>query len=216
VNGRIKIALLLGALAGPAFSGCALTQRSEAIPWQYFTPEGARAPELTSAPINGAATPGAPAARRPLCLGRVNAGTSLGTRIAYREGEHQMGYYDDRRWTEEPSRYVRRALERTLYQESGLQCTRDVTVPTLDVEVLGFEEQKLATSHAARVELRAVLRTRERVLFDENVQVVDPVVGGSFDDVVAALGRALEKASRDLTRRTTTALATDNGSKPAE
>jgi ABC-type uncharacterized transport system auxiliary subunit len=139
----------------------------------------------------------------------------LGKRIAYREGEHQIGYYEDHRWTEEPARYVHRALERTLYQENGFRCDRDAHAPTLDVEVLGFEELRSPSSHAARVDLRAVLRTRDGVLlFDEDVQAVDAVVGANFDDVVAAFGRALDRASRDLAGRTGVALTTEPGAKP--
>jgi cholesterol transport system auxiliary component len=199
-RGRKLALAVLAALGGAAASGCALTQRGESIPWQYFTPEQARAPELTSAQVD------TDSARPRLCVGRVSAGTSFGTRIAYREGEHQMGYYEGRRWTEEPARYVRRALERTLYQENGYQCSRDANTPTLDVEILGFEELRMQGSHEARVELRAELRTEHQVLFDEDVHAVDAVSGASFDQVVAAFGRALDQATRDLARRTGKAL----------
>jgi ABC-type uncharacterized transport system auxiliary subunit len=201
VKRKLTLALVVvAALGGASAPGCALTNRGESIPWQYFTPEQASAPSLTSARIE---TGGA---RPQVCLGRVSAGTSLGTRIAYREGEHQMGYYEDRRWTEEPTRYVRRALERTLYQEDGYQCDRGAKTPTLEVEVLGFEELRMAGRHEARVNVRAVLRTRERVLFDEDVEAVDAASGASFDGVVAAFGRALDRAARDLAGRTSNAL----------
>jgi ABC-type uncharacterized transport system auxiliary subunit len=125
-----------------------------------------------------------------------------------------MGYYEDRRWTEEPARYVHRALERALYQEDGFQCDRDARAPTLDVEVLGFEELSSPSNHAVRVDLRGVLRTRDgMLLFDQDVQAVEAVVGGSFDYIVAAFGRALDKASRDLARRTGSALTTKTGAK---
>jgi ABC-type uncharacterized transport system auxiliary subunit len=203
VNASRKLAALFSivALAGGGAPGCALTQRGASIPWQYFTPEQAGTAQLTSASVD---TNGS---HPQVCLGRVSAGTSLGKRIAYRESEHQMGYYEDRRWTEEPARYVHRSLERMLFQQHAFQCDHDAKAATLDVEVLGFEELKMGTTHAARIDVRAVLRTRERVIFDEDVRAVDPVAGATFDDVVTSFGRALDRVSGDLARRVGAALA---------
>jgi ABC-type transporter Mla maintaining outer membrane lipid asymmetry ATPase subunit MlaF len=90
----------------------------------------------------------------------------------------------------------------------------DVTFDVARGEVVAILGGSGSGSHAARVDLRAVLRTRVRVLFDVDVQAVDEVGGASFDDVVAAFGRALDKASRDLSRRTGSALTADTGAKP--
>ncbi|MDB4883515.1 MAG: hypothetical protein JWL95_2281, partial [Gemmatimonadetes bacterium] len=60
--------------------------------------------------------------------------------------------------------------------------------------------------HAALVSLRVVL-SNDRVLLDETVQVDDRVLGSSFDEVVAAMARALDGASGEVARRVGAALA---------
>jgi cholesterol transport system auxiliary component len=178
-------------------SGCALTSRGENIRWQYFTPEHVRpGTEVT----NVGAGP-------DLCIGRISSGAGLTRRIAHTNGGVEVGYYEDRRWTDEPENYVRRALERTLFQEHNLRCDRDTSAARLDVEVLRFEELRSPAGHAARVAVRVVLRTpEERAILDETIQVVDPVEGASFDAVVVATGRALDGASAEIARRTSAAL----------
>ncbi len=112
-------------------------------------------------------------------------------------GAYQVGYYESRRWTERPDLYVRRSLERTLFQEQGMG--EAANAPTLNVEVLRFEEVKTRALHAARVSLRLVLSS-DHVIFDQTIQTVDAVTGASFDDVVAAMGRALDAASDETAR----------------
>jgi cholesterol transport system auxiliary component len=182
----LTIALLLGLVPG-----CALTSRAEPVRWQFFTPERVQ-PRLESASVGSA--------HREVCLGRVTAGTDLGRRIAHGNGGHEVGYYEDRRWTEEPERYVRRALERALVEESSFPCEIEPSPSRLDVEVLKFEELRTPAGHAARVALRAVVTT-EDVILDETIQWVDIVHGSSFDDVVAAIGRALEQVSVRIAHR---------------
>jgi cholesterol transport system auxiliary component len=132
---------------------------------------------------------------------------NLETRIAFGDGAYQGGYYERRRWTERPELYVRRALERTICQEQGFRCNPDdADAPTLDIEVLKFQELKAAGSHQGVVALRIVLSTK-KVLVDDTVQVVVPVHGDRFDDVVAAIAVALDAASGDVARRVRTALA---------
>jgi hypothetical protein len=102
---------------------------------------------------------------------------------------------------------VRRALERVLCQQQGFRCEVSADAPTLDVEVLKFQEVKTDASHTALVSLRLVL-SADHVLVDDTVQKVDAVVGPTFDDVVAAISRALDAASEDVGRRIGSALAT--------
>lgn len=190
------------ALTAILASGCALTSRGDAIQWQYFTPERAR-PALESAKVT---------AGPEVCLERVTSSASSGRRIAHSDGGHRVGYYEDRRWTDDPEGYVRRALERTLFEEEGFRCDREASSSRLDVEVLGFEEVRTPASHAARVALRAVLATSaENTILDETIEVVEPVTGSTFDDVVEAFGRALDGACAEAARRTRAALASEVG-----
>jgi ABC-type uncharacterized transport system auxiliary subunit len=180
------IATVIFALA----SGCALTEKSKPLDVTFYTPECIR----TGVESHQAA-PG-PALR----LGRVASGTDLGERIVTRDGSYKVVYYDGRRWTERPQLYVQRALTRTLFEESGFHRALVGDVPTLDVEVLNFEEVTTPVQHAARITLRLILST-DRVLFEDTVAVSEPVTGAHFDDFVAAMARALGTVSDEVVRR---------------
>lgn len=191
----MRFAATLPVLAVALTGGCALTSRGQASEWHWFTPERVR-PQLTSAAVGTG-----PAVR----VRRITSGTDLGRRIVFGDGAYAVGFYEQRRWTEGPELYVRRALERTLCQEQGFRCDIDGNAPTLDVEVVKFQEVKTAHSHAALVSLRVVL-SNDRVLLDDTIQVEDRVSGSSFDEVVAAMARALDGASAEVARRVSAAL----------
>ena len=180
-----------------ALAGCALTQRSDPLEVTHYTLEHGRAPRLTS---------GHPGAGASLRLGRVSSDTSLGERIVFSDGTYQVRYYERRRWTERPEVYVRRAVTRALFDDGGLRRALGGDAPTLDIEVLSFEEVKTPTQHAAHVALRIVLST-DRVLLEDTVAVSEPVPHDDFDDVVAALARALDGISDEVTRRVGSALS---------
>lgn len=178
-----------------ALGGCALTSKSEAMDVRYFTPERV-------APVPGHAT--APAGTE-LRLGRVTSGPHLRERIAYREAGHEIGYYEDRRWTERPDAYVRRALERRLFEESGFRRVLGGPAPALEVEVLAFDELRSPNGTvAAHVSLRMVV-VQDRVVLREDTLAVDvPVARATsqgVDDVVAALSSALDLAAAQVSAR---------------
>src|SRR4051794_38545045 len=50
----------------------------------------------------------------PLYLGRVGSSSYLRERVVFRDPDHKVGFYEDRRWTERPEAYVQRARERRL------------------------------------------------------------------------------------------------------
>ena len=113
MNGRGALTVVA---AAASLSGCALTSRTEPSPWQYYTPERVEpAREATS--VRGTT--------RNVCIGRVTAGTGLGRAIAYGDGAYEAGYYEDRRWTEEPERYVDGQLDRC-HVRAPAQVRRDV------------------------------------------------------------------------------------------
>jgi cholesterol transport system auxiliary component len=135
-----------------------------------------------------------------LHIRRVSATTDLATRIAFGDGAYEVGYYEQRRWTESPDLYVRRALDRALCQERAFRCDGEGDAALLEVDVLRFQEVKTEKAHSALVSLRVVLTT-DRPLLDDTIQVVEPVDGTSFDDVVAAIGRALDEAADRVANR---------------
>jgi cholesterol transport system auxiliary component len=134
-----------------------------------------------------------------LRLARVAAGTDLGRRIAYGDGMYQVGYYEARRWTERPEAYVRRALGRALFEAGPFKRALSPSAPSLDVEVLQFQEIRTPGAPAARVALRMVLST-ETVLVERTVAVSEPFPGEPFDTFVAAMSVALERVSAEVAR----------------
>lgn len=190
-------------LAALAACGCALTSKAEVADVRYFTPERS-APTLTSAHQDVQAT-----ASLELRLGKVTSGPHLRERIAYREPGHEIGYYEDRRWTERPDVYVRRALERRLFEEGGFRRVLGGPVPVLDVEVIAFDEVRDGRGRAARVSLRMVL-SQDRVVVREDTLSIDVPVAVTkdrgVDEVVAALSTALDFATAQVATRARVAL----------
>ena len=136
-------------------------------------------------------------------LGRVTSGSNLRERIAFRDDAFELGYYEDRRWTERPETFVRRELGRTLFEDRGFKRALSGDAPTLDVEVIAFDELKLATGHGVRVQLKVMLMGDHDMIAEETLTVDRPVAGGKnakFEDVVVAMASALEGAC-DESRR---------------
>ena len=92
-----------------AVPGCALTSKADPLEIRYFTP--AEAPARP-------ATPAGDGAR--LRLGRLSASDHLRQRIVVRTSAVELAALEDRRWTEKPEDYLRRALARSLFEEAGL------------------------------------------------------------------------------------------------
>jgi cholesterol transport system auxiliary component len=175
--------------------GCALLSHGPTVDVRWFTPELAYAPAGHAEMQSG----------RELCLGRVTFGSAMGPRIAVGDGLYEVGYYDDRRWTERPEHYVRRALDRVLFE--GGRFRRALTgAPLLDVDLLEFEEVKAPTVHAARVALHVVLST-DRVLLERTITVSEPAAG-TFETFVAAMAMALQASTTEVARSVGEALDT--------
>jgi len=174
--------------------GCALMSRGKSVETHWYTPDQARESLGVTEPQGGC----------PLRFGRVTSGADLGKRIAFGDGAHRVGYYEDLRWTEHPDQYVRRALETTLFEGGVFRRTTAGPAPTLDVELLDFEEIKSPTGHAAHVAVRVALAT-DTDQFERTVVVSQPVAGTRFDDFVAAMGRALQETANEVARVTSAA-----------
>ena len=190
-----------------ALSGCALTSKAAIVQIRHFSPERVR-PHLTSeAPGATAAT--APDASLDLRLGRVTSGGHLHERIAFRDAAYELGYYEELRWTERPETFVRRALGRALFEEHGLHRVVSGDAPTLEVEVIAFDELRLPAGRAARVQLKLILIADRGVLYEETITIDRPVssANGRIEDVVAAMADALDAAADRVTAKVRTALA---------
>jgi cholesterol transport system auxiliary component len=125
-------------------------------------------------------------------LGRVEGWSHLRERMAVRNSARELFYYEDRRWTEKPEIYLRRALSRTLFEERGMIESLGGRAVTLDVELTAFEEME--QPHRARVQVLLVLRDDRTGLFEETITVEEPVVRAGEADQARAVVDALSLA----------------------
>jgi hypothetical protein len=95
---------------------------------------------------------------------------------------------------------LRRALERVLFEVQGCGRVVSGSAPTLDAELLAFEEefgQKRGAPHLARVRVRILLNAERSVLLDDTLEATRVVRAGSeelhFDQVVQAIAAALDE-----------------------
>jgi cholesterol transport system auxiliary component len=163
-----------------ALSGCALFSKSEPMEIRYFSPE--------IAPRGAAAAPDASAPR--IRLGRVRAGEHLEERMAFRSSEEEIAFHEGLRWTERPEEYVRRALASALYEQRGFTQAISGAAPTVDVELLAFEEVR-GERPVARIEARVVLHDGRNVRFEQTLRVEEP---REKEDSPSAGARAASRA----------------------
>jgi len=170
--------------------GCALTSKADAISPRYFSPQAQRS---TSSPKAATAY--------ELRLGAVTSAAHLDDRIAYRVGRSEMGFYEDQRWTENPEAYLRRALERDLFEERGLARIVTGTAPILDVELTAFEELRGKPTRA-RVTLTFMLRDDRRSFAGRTLELERTVTTQAGSDaaeqLAGTLSDALDAAVREL------------------
>lgn len=148
------LTLLLGTALG-----CALTSKSDPMMPRYFSPDESRGRgRVAAASAVGEREPETQAIE--LRLGRVTAASYLGERIVFRDSNYELGYYEERRWTERPEAYLRRAVARALFEDRSLRRLVSGAGPTLDIEL----------SELAELRSPPVVRVRATyVLYDERV-----------------------------------------------
>lgn len=158
---------------------CALTSKADALSPRYFNPQ--LASRMSSA-----------AAAQPfeLRLGQVSSASHLDERISYRISAAEVGFYDDRRWTEIPEAFLRRALERELFEERRLTRVVSGLAPVLDVELTSFEEVR-ANPAKARISLTFSLRDERRSLVERSLELEQPVGEQDRSDAAQVLAQAL-------------------------
>jgi cholesterol transport system auxiliary component len=159
---------------------CALTSKAEALSPRYFNPQLAAAAERSQA----AAQP------FELRLGQVSSASHLDERISYRISAAEVGFYEDRRWTEIPEAFLRRALERELFEERRLSRVVSGVAPVLDVELTALEEVR-GNPSKARVTLTFSLRDERRSLLERSVELEQPVSEQAGADPAQRLAQAL-------------------------
>jgi cholesterol transport system auxiliary component len=174
---------LVVCFSAAALTGCALLGKSEPSVPHYFTPELDGSPAVPRAP------PGL-----QLRLGRVEGWSHLRERMVARSAAGELSYSDDRRWTERPEVYLRRALSRALFEERGLVEALSGRAITLEVELIAFEE--VERPHVVRMQARLALRDDRLILFQETVTVEQPVAPSEGAGQARALVEAFSSVLR--------------------
>jgi len=199
LGSRLIAALTVGLLS----SGCALLTKAEPLSPRYFSAEPSNI-----GPTSGASLPAAERASsgagHELKLGRVTSASFLGERLVFRDSPYELGFYEDRRWTEKPEAYFRRALSRALYEQGGFRRVVSGAGPTLDCELVELTELK-APAHLARARANFVLYDSRSVRTEATVTVELPIAQGKETAApgasVAALALALTNAVDQIVRR---------------
>jgi cholesterol transport system auxiliary component len=172
-----------------AAAGCALTSKSDPLLPRYFSPE--RHGEVAGPARASTKPPG------ELKLGRIEGASHLDERLVFRDSPNELGYYAERRWTEEPDEYLKRRLTRVLFEQRGVRHVVGGAAATLDVHLDAFEEVR-APKRVARVQVKVTLRDARLVLWEETLTIEQPIGapknGDVADAVVTALGESLRIA----------------------
>jgi cholesterol transport system auxiliary component len=178
------LALLAPGLLAVLYGGCALTSKADAQAPRFFSLETrAPAPELPEP----AGTP------LELRLGQVDAAAHLEERIAYRLRGTELAYYDDRRWTEEPEQYLRRALERELFERRHIRRVVSGAGATLDVELTAFEELRGPPARV-RLALSYTLHDARQSSLERSLVIERPLSTADDPDVTQRVAVALTSA----------------------
>jgi cholesterol transport system auxiliary component len=189
----IYVAVALSSLS------CGVMTKGEALSIRYFTPTAA---SVQTKPEH------APTAPLELRVGSLRAAAHLEERMAYRPSAAELGYLEDRRWTEPPEEFLRRALDAALFESRRIVRVYTDAAPSLDLELASFEELRYGEPRV-RVVLSAVLRDQKRSLFEETLVAEEPlsVQGDDRSPAVAhALAAALKRAVAELAEHVSTEL----------
>ncbi len=177
-------------------AGCALTGKADALDVRYFTPGLA---VVQKAPVVPAATARTPVIVR---MGRLTSGSHLHERLVVRTSAQEVQFDELNRWTERPEAYLARAVARVLFEERRFAHAVSGDAPTLDLELVAFEEVRTPQKRAGRVSVRALLSDDKHVLFEDTITTERPVAPtGATEDFVTAIAEALEAAAEAIADR---------------
>ena len=188
----VALGLIAGWFSIVVQGGCALTSKADALSPRFFSAEletrAAELPEPEGAPLE-------------LRLGQVEAASHLEERISYRLNGAELGYYEDRRWTEAPEHYLRRALERELFERRHIRRVVSGPGATLDVELTAFEELRRPPARV-RLALSYTLHDARQSSLERSLVIERPLADVDEPDraqqVAAALGIALGAAVAEI------------------
>ena len=204
----LRLSALLTLLLGA--SGCALTSKADPVQVDYLRPTPC--------------APGPAGAGIGLDLGEVSAGEALERTLLVARSPNVLAEVEGWRWTEEPARYVARALGRALFEaaqgQPSFRRARDgQELARLSLELVRFE---LDAEARASLVLRATLSRGERVVFEETFAAQAPVgaatreaalegealTPAAGEALAAGFGAALQHLSEQVRERTLAALPT--------
>lgn len=189
---RRLLALFALVACASTTGGCALLTKQDPLAPRYFSPESSGG----GAVAGGAVAQDAARATSGLALrlGRVSSAAALKERIMHRDSAHEVGFYEERRWTERPEVFLRRALERALFEERGLSRVVSGAGQTLEVELTELEEVRGA-SPVARLRLTYALHDGHLVRRARTLVIERPLAQSAEGEAIAAaLGEALREA----------------------
>ena len=204
---RTRAALAVLGILASFQASCALTSKGTALSPRYFSPElGAPPAASTPAPAGEALA---------LRLGSVEAASHLEERMAYRVHASELGYEEERRWTERPDEYLRRALEQELFERRHLRRIVSGAGTTLEVELTAFEELRGPTPRV-RLSLRFTLHDARQSTLEKSLTIERPLPAPSRETlqaqlVASALGAALASAVSEVADDVSQKLASPAG-----
>jgi cholesterol transport system auxiliary component len=144
-------------------------------------------------------------------LGHVVGASHLRERIAFHASQHELGFYDQRRWTERPENYLRRELARELFERRGLTQVVSGSAATLELELTDFSELR-QPEHAVRIQAHVLLVDARNVRFEHTFTVELPVQaseGDPFAAVPGTMGQALSQLVSEVGERVNSELPAD-------
>jgi cholesterol transport system auxiliary component len=169
-------------------TGCALTSKSDPMTPRYFSPDESRGRGQIAASKTGERESEPHATE--LRLGRITAASYLGERIVFRDSNYELGYYEERRWTERPEAYLRRAVARALFEDRGVRRVVSGAAPALDIELSEFAE--LRSPPIVRVRATYVLYDERLVRRQATITIERPIPS------TAAASQSAETAARAM------------------
>lgn len=193
---RTIVHLTAGMLAALVLAGC-LFRTTE--PARFYRPGSTALDDLEGAAGEPAPTGAA------LRLQTVRSAPFLRERVVWRTSTVEYGLYEQRRWFELPSRYVRRALVAAIQNDTRLHLVDDATAPRLEAELLAFDEV-LAPQHEATVMLAVKLRDGTRTRFDRTFAAKAPIASDDGAAMAESMGKALDEVVRQVTAAAATEL----------
>ena len=182
---------LLVAGVAVGLSACALFSHSDAP--RFFDPEPA-ARERAAADPAGATT----SVKVPVRLGPVQSSSFRRDRIVWRSSEVELGFYEQRRWTDLPSHYVERALARELYERRGISRTGAKPAVTLLADVVAFDDVIAPAREAYVAIFVSLVATDQRQLLVREFTARSPIADGDPASVARAMGVALDDCVRQI------------------